>query len=99
MICQTDLRPCKISRAGEWYYPNGTAVPIEGRQQDFYRNRDDNGTVRLNRRNNANYPVGVYRCEIPDHSGIGKILHIGLLTYSSFGKLLYMFYGITLMTY
>ena len=87
LICQTNLRPCcKISRAGEWYYPNGTAVPIEGRQQDFYRNRDDNGTVRLNRRNNANYPVGVYRCEIPGVTNTMQTLHVGLISNGHFGK-------------
>ena len=49
LICQTDLRPCcKIFRAGEWYYPNGTAVPIEGKQRGFYRNRGDDGNVQLN---------------------------------------------------
>ena len=93
LICQTDLRPCcKYStfRAGEWYYPNGEVVPIEGKKRDFYRNRGDDGTVRLNRRNNATYPNGIYRCEIPDHRGINQTLHIDLklVTYSYFGKLL-----------
>ena len=90
LICRTDLRPCCQSysfRAGEWYYPNGTALPIQGKGRDFYRNRGDDGTVRLNRRNNAIYPIGIYRCEIPDQKGITQSLHIRLFTYSYFGKL------------
>ena len=89
LICQTDLRPCcRPIRAGQWYYPNGTAVPISTAGGDFYRNRGDDGTVRLNRRNNAMYPtIGIYRCEIPDQRGISQSLYIGLLTYSHFGKL------------
>ena len=90
LICQTNLRPCcrsGLARAGQWYYPNGTAVPIEGERKHFYQNRGDDGTVRLNRRNNATHPIGIYRCEIPDQTGISQNLYIGLHTYSHSGKL------------
>ena len=87
LICQTDLRPCcKRFRAGHWYYPNGTAVLNSNAGGDYYRNRGDDGTVRLNRRNNAIYPIGIYRCEIPDHNGINRSLHVHLIT-RHFGKL------------
>ena len=43
--------------AGEWFYPNGSAVPIEGSGYDFYRSRGT-GIVRLNRRNNAMSTIG-----------------------------------------
>ena len=84
LICQTDLRPCCRSsgfRAGEWYYPNGTVVLIEGTGESFYRNRGDDGTVRLNRRYYVNYPTGTYRCEIPDASNTIRTLHIRILDY------------------
>ena len=48
---------------GEWYFPDGTMVP---------RNSDANFTrsgfthqVRLNRRNNAMSPTGIYECRVP----------------------------------
>ena len=93
LTCQTDLRPCCRSsgfRAGEWYYPDGTVVPVEGTGSDFYRNRGDDGTVRLNRRNNANHPTGIYHCEVPDENNITRTLHIGLLELNSghFGRFL-----------
>ena len=34
--------------------------------------------VRLNRRNNATSPTGVYRCEIPDASGTNQTLYVGI---------------------
>ena len=51
--CITDRRPCCAAirtRAGEWYFPNGTIVPsIVGGSITFYRTRGDDGTVDLNR--------------------------------------------------
>lgn len=81
LICQTNLRPCCRTgfHADEWYYPNGTAVPIEGTGSDIYWNRGDDGTVKLNRRSNVNHPAGIYRCEVPDEYNITQTLHIGLL--------------------
>ena len=86
LICQTDLRPCCRTgfRAGEWYYPNGTRVPTEGMKKCFYRNRGDDGTVRLNRRYYADYPTGTYRCEIPDASNTIQTLHIHVIHYGKY---------------
>ena len=63
------------------YYPNSTRVPIEGTGSAIYRNRGDEGQVRLNRRNDVIYPIGVYHCEIPDaqESNVYLSVHIGLL--------------------
>ena len=68
LICTTTFRPCCSTlpnRHGEWYYPDGTKVPNRAAGQDFYRGRTDEGTVCLNRRNNATSPLGTYYCELP----------------------------------
>ena len=49
--CYTNKQGCCGAfgmRYGEFYYPNGTAVPIEGAKYDMYRNRGDQ-FIRLNR--------------------------------------------------
>lgn len=83
VICRTDLRPCCASlsnRHGEWYYPDGRLVPNYGAGEDFYRNRGDDGTVRLNRRNNAQQPAGVFRCEVPDRNRRLQKLTLGVVS-------------------
>ena len=41
LICYTNSPDCCASqKAGEWYFPNGSAVSIEGDKEDFYRNRN-----------------------------------------------------------
>ena len=52
---------------GEWHYPDGTNVGIKDSGDDIYRNRGLS-VVRLNRRNNAISPTGLYCCEVPDAS-------------------------------
>ena len=76
---------------GEWFYPNGTVVPIggiPGSNVSIYRSRtganinsvslQEGATVRLNRKNNAVDPTGVYRCEIPDRDGVNRTLFVGV---------------------
>ena len=68
LICTTTFSPCcstPPNRHGFWYYPDGTKVPNSAANQDFHRGRGDDGTVRLNRRNNALFPLGTYYCELP----------------------------------
>ena len=63
---------------GEWYFPDGTLVPDgQDANRSIYRNRDTS-VVRLNRRNNATSPTGVYRCEVPDASGTNQTISITL---------------------
>ena len=68
--CITDKMPCcgtPPNRAGEWYFPDGTKVPIQGSATSFYRNRGDDGSVSLNRiDNNVMMPTGRFCCEVPD---------------------------------
>ena len=71
--CITDKSPCcRSQKLGEWLFPNGTKVPIEGHDSDgnaattFFRNRY-NGKVNLNRVNShVTYPTGRFCCEVPD---------------------------------
>ena len=70
--CITDRIPCcasVLNRFGEWYFPDGTVVPVQSVATTFYRNRRDDGTVNLNRLNtNVMMPTGLFCCEVPDAS-------------------------------
>ena len=73
LLCVTDLMQCcrggdtpdGMRALGVWLYPNGTDVQIQGDNYDFYRTRGPS-ILRLNRRNNAISPTGLYCCEVPD---------------------------------
>ena len=81
--CITDRMPCCASfegRAGDWYFPNGTRVPVLGAGADmataFYRNRgNEDGTVNLNRLNTSVFmPTGLFCCEVSDAAGMTQRL-------------------------
>ena len=76
--CRGSDNPNGGDTLGEWYFPDGTLVQ-DGTEpsRDFYRNRGPS-VVRLNRRNNATSPTGVYRCEIPDASGTTQDIFVGV---------------------
>ena len=80
--CITDRRPCcanPSNRAGEWYFPDGTIVPTQGRATSFYRTRGDDGTVNLNRlHTNIFMPTGLFCCEIPDDIDVEQRLCINI---------------------
>ena len=52
---------------GEWYFPNGAIVPRRSAapSADFTRSGFTH-EVRLNRRNRAKSPTGIYECRVPD---------------------------------
>ena len=52
---------------GEWYLPDGTMVHrnSDAPSADFTRSGFTH-QVRLNRRNNAMLPTGIYECRVPD---------------------------------
>ena len=83
MACQTDRTPCcgtPAYRVGEWYYPNGTIVPIDGVGASFYRNRSDDRLVLLHRRHrHVTDPTGSYCCVVPDANNTNHTLCVGLL--------------------
>ena len=83
LICQTDhTQCCRIPpyRLGDWYYPNGNVVPLNSVEENFYRNRSENGSVLLHRRGDSVYPTGLFCCEVPDNSSVTHTLCIGLLS-------------------
>ena len=93
--CITDRRPCcatQPNRAGDWFFPDGTAVPGPAQNPTtFYRNRGDDGTVNLNRLNtNVMMPTGLFCCEVPDNvtiisrlcMNIGKLTELVFLPYA-----------------
>ena len=65
---------------GEWFFPNGAMVPRNSRSpgSDFTRNGFTQ-QVRLNRRNNAVAPFGVYTCRIPDGRN-SSVIHSANIT-------------------
>ena len=66
--CLTDLESCCTGAVGphrgDWYFPDGTRLPFAGDYSDIYESRYAQ-RVDLRRRNNANSPTGIYRCDIP----------------------------------
>ena len=68
--CHTDLSTCcsgsQGQHRGDWYFPNGTRLPFPslGGGGDIIEARGAQ-RVELRRRNNANSPSGIYRCDIP----------------------------------
>ena len=103
LLCVTDLTACcrsgdtpaGMGALGDWFFPNGTAVPntIVGFGGggtsgvpiiwEFYRNRGS-GVVRMNRRGGG--VDGIYHCEIPVSvapSVVNQNIYIGVYTASA----------------
>ena len=82
--CITDRRPCckaESNRAGHWFFPSGSVVPIQNDATTFYRNRGDDGTINLNLVNNdVMMPTGRFCCVLPDATSteVTVCAHIGL---------------------
>ena len=89
LICTTTFTPCcKDGKQGEWYYPDGTVVPDSTANEDFFRNRGDDGEVRLNRiRNNAISPTGIFHCELPGPNGVTQTLYVGVYASNDNGEM------------
>ena len=80
LICKTDKEDCCATppnRVGEFYYPGGVQVPIRKLGGAFYRTRG-NQEIYLNRRAGFNSPSGVFRCDIPNSSGMMQTIYITL---------------------
>ena len=83
LLCHTDKDDCchlEGSRSGEWYFPSGAQVLVEGianaNRSYFFRNRDQS-VVRLNRINNPP-ERGQFRCEIPNTGGEMQTIHVNI---------------------
>ena len=84
LLCMTNLatccRPPNGSALGNWFFRNGTRVPVSGNQWDFHRTRGQM-RVRLNRRSGG--VEGIYHCEIPDSMTVTQTIYIGVYTAST----------------
>ena len=89
--CHTDQSTCCTNtdgpHRGDWYFHDGTRLPFFS-HGDIYEDRNAQ-RVDLRRRNNANSPVGIYRCDIPteavhDYTNISvrDTVYVGLYTAS-----------------
>ena len=87
--CHTDLTTCctspQGSHRGDWYFPDGSRL---GFFDDIFEDRNAL-RVDLRRRNNANSPVGIYRCDIPTEAfhddtdiSVRDTVYVGLYTAS-----------------
>ena len=77
LLCMTDnTECCSPPDDGEFFYPDGTAVGFS-LTNSIYRNRGEQ-FIRLNRRNGATSPLGRYRCDIPDASGVTRSIFINI---------------------
>ena len=83
LLCITNLSECcRQSYTGtslrDWYYPNnGSIVEASFAGRDFYRDRGPS-VVRLNRRNNATSPTGIYQCKIPVNNQLSVDIYVGV---------------------
>ena len=78
LMCVTDNSACCDGDAtgqGQFYYPDNSRVRFIDSGDLWYRNRGPQ-VVRLNRRNDAVSPNGIYRCEIPDSTGTNRNISI-----------------------
>ena len=85
--CTTDSTTCCSNtpgetRAGQFFFPDGTQVPLQGDTTSAYYRTRGSMMIGLNRRSNvATQPTGQFRCEIPDASGttVNLFINIGRL--------------------
>ena len=77
--CHTDLPTCCTSAQGpdrgDWFFPNGTRLPLQITDDDIVENRGAR-RVDLLRRNNRNVS-GIYYCNIAVRPG-SELVYIGL---------------------
>ena len=78
LLCLTDKDIYKIQpREGEWYFPNGTQVPIGNTGWRFYRDRQTKA-VRLHQRVSSAGVFGMFRCTVKNSSNVPYILYAGI---------------------
>ena len=84
LVCVTsnvNTQCCRTSdggNVGEWHFPNGTLVSHNSAGN--ISRSSFTGQVRLNRRNNATLPTGIYECRVPAGNGTLQVARVALLT-------------------
>ena len=82
--CHTNKTDCCVySRAGEWFFPNGSRVQTKGEAHYYYSSRDyyyrnrGHRIVRLNRFNDPS-EKGHFHCEVPNASDELQITYVNI---------------------
>ena len=81
LLCTTTLPECCYSSSGGangWFFPNGGEVMRQGSQ--YYRTRAQSPGTLLLHRNSEGTTTGIFRCDIPDASGVTQSLYVGIYT-------------------
>ena len=82
--CTTDSTTCCANapgetRAGQFYFPDGSQVPIMGVTTSAYYRSRGSRMIGLNHRSNIpTQPTGQFHCEIPDANGTTRNLFINI---------------------
>ena len=87
--CITDLSTCcsgpQGRHRGDWYFPNGTRLGFSDSGGDIFEQRVAE-RVDIRRRNSANSPTGIYRCDIPVYddtdTSVRDTVYVGVYTAS-----------------
>ena len=81
LLCFTDLNECCTSDtaqvAGNWFFPNGSKIRNQTTNSNIYVERGPS-VVGLYLDDGEKIPVGLYRCEIPDASGVLRDVSVGI---------------------
>ena len=84
LLCFTDHKSCCSSDtalvAGNWYFPNGSIIGMQTASNNIYIERGQS-VVGLYWNDNATFPTGIYRCEIPDATGVLHNISVGIILY------------------
>ena len=93
--CHTDLETCCSGRQGahrgDWFSPDEERLPLFIAGNSNIGEQRERQRVDLRRRNNADVPSGIYRCDIPTNTvhddsdiSVRESVHVGL--YASGGN-------------
>ena len=70
--CHTDLETCCFrdqgNHRGDWFFPFGERLPLFTAGNDDISEQRGDQRVDLRRRNNADMPSGIFRCDIPTNA-------------------------------
>ena len=72
LVCWTNRTSCcRTNKFGEWIHNNKT-ISNQGRNEDYFRTRDDVQQIHLSRRAmySCSHHTGVFCCELPDANNV-----------------------------
>ena len=86
--CRTDLSTCCSSNQGihrgDWYFPNGTRLPLPGGVNPIIESRQAQRVELRRTSSTVMRPTGIYRCDIATvavhDNGMRETVYVGLYT-------------------